>query len=413
MAITRDDAVARDAADPLASFRARFKMPAGKIYLGGNTLGAASHDSLARLVSAGESEWASNLVSAWNLDDWIGLSRRIGDKVAGLIGAAPGEVVAGDSTTVNLFKLLTSARRLRPDRSVILTDRENFPTDLYIIDEVAKRNGCRVEQAAAAELTAAIERIGDDLAVVVATEVDYVSGVRGDIGAVNAAARAVDALTLWDLSHSVGIVPVDLNEAQTDFAVGCTYKYLNGGPGAPAFLYVAKRHQPEASATLPGWMGHARPFDFAPDYSAADGIARHQVGTPPVLSMSALEPAIDLALEAGIAAIHEKSRALTGLMIDLLGQECTDLGLATLTPADPQRRGGHVAVTHEEGYAVMQALIARGIVGDFRPPTTMRFGLHPLYIGYADVWDTVAALRDILTSGAWDRPEFRNRKAVT
>ena len=413
MTLTRTDAVARDANDPLAGFKARFALPAGKIYLGGNTLGAASHDSIARLERAAGREWATNLVSAWNLDDWIGLPRRLGDKIAGLIGAGPGEVVVTDSTTVNLFKLLHSARALRPDRSVILTDQENFPTDLYVIDSVAKTTGCRVERAPAAHLADAIARIGRDLAVVLATEVDYVSGARADIAAVNTAGHRAGALTLWDLSHSVGIVPVDLTASATDFAVGCTYKYLNGGPGAPAFLYVAPRHQAAAPAVLPGWMGHARPFAFAPGYEPADGIARHLAGTPPILSMSALEPAVDLTLEAGMTAVRARSQSLTGFMIELLEQECAALGLSVMTPRDPERRGGHVAAAHPEGYAVMQALIDQGIVGDFRPPATMRFGLHPLYVGHADVWDTVAALRDILETRRYDRPQYRSRRAVT
>jgi kynureninase len=413
MTLTRTDAVARDANDPLAGFKARFALPAGKIYLGGNTLGAASHDSIARLERAAGREWATNLVSAWNLDDWIGLPRRIGDKIAGLVGAGPGEVVVTDSTTVNLFKLLHSARALRPDRAVILTDQENFPTDLYVIDSVAQATGCRVERAPAAQLVDAIARIGRDLAVVLATEVDYVSGARADIAAVNTAGHRAGALTLWDLSHSVGIVPVDLTASETDFAVGCTYKYLNGGPGAPAFLYVASRHQAVAPAVLPGWMGHARPFAFAPGYEPADGIARHLAGTPPILSMSALEPAVDLTLEAGMTAVRARSQSLTGFMIEVLEQECAAHGLSVMTPRDPERRGGHVAAAHPEGYAVMQALIDQGIVGDFRPPATMRFGLHPLYVGHADVWDTVAALRDILETRRYDRPQYRSRRAVT
>jgi len=412
MSITQDDARTRDAADPLASFRQRFDLPSG-IYLGGNTLGAPSRDSLAALTRAAEEEWAGHLVSAWNLDDWIGLPRRLGDRIAKLLGAGEGEVVVTDSTSVNLFKVLNSALGLRPDRKVVLTEDENFPTDLYVIAAVAQGRGCRVARAPAADMVAAIDRHAGDLAVVLLTEVDYVSGARTDIAAINAAAHAAGALVLWDLSHSVGVVPVDLSGTETDFAVGCTYKYLNGGPGAPAFLYVARRHQADAAPTLPGWMGHARPFDFAPGYDAAAGIARHQVGTPPILSMRALEGAVDVTLEAGIDTIRAKSESLSGFMIDCLDQECAGLGVGVLTPRDAARRGGHVACTHDEGYAVMQAMIARGIVGDFRPPATMRFGLHPLYVGYEDVWNTVAALRDIVESGAWDRPEFCNRKAVT
>ncbi len=413
MPLTKEDALKRVADDSLADYRDRFVMPAGKVYLGGNTLGAPSRAAIARLNAAAEAEWAGNLVSAWNLDDWIGLPRRLGDKIARIVGARDGEVVVADSTSVNLYKLLTSARRMRPDRGVILTDTENFPTDLYIIDEVARLTGCRVERAPAAEMVAAVQRHKDDLAVVLATEVDYVSGTRTDIAAVNAAAHAAGALTLWDLSHSVGVVPVDLAESETDFAVGCTYKYLNGGPGAPAFLYVAQRHQTEATPTLPGWMGHARPFDFAPDYAAADGIVRHTVGTPPILSMSALDGAVDVTLEAGISAIRRKSESLGAFMIECVEQECAPHGISVLTPREASQRGGHVALSHDEGYAVMQALIAQGIVGDFRPPSIMRFGLHPLYVSHEDVWDTVVALRDILETRLYERPEYRARKAVT
>jgi kynureninase len=410
--LTRDDLAARDAADPLAPLRDEFHLPSGVIYLDGNSLGALPKATATRIDHVVRREWGDDLIRSWNAHDWMGAPRRIGDKIADLVGARPGEVIAADSTSINLFKLLAAALALRPGRPVILTEDGNFPTDVYIAEGLVRLLGGRhrIRRIAADKIAAAADA---ETAVVMVTHVDYRSGRMHDIAALTAAAQSAGALMLWDLSHSAGAVPVDLTGAGADLAVGCGYKYLNGGPGAPAFLYVAEQWQASIQPALSGWLGHASPFAFAPDYHPAAGIARHLVGTPSILALAALEVGVDLCRRADPAELRRKSLALTDEFIALVDEECGDAGLVLATPREHHLRGSQVCLRHPEGYPIVQALIARGVIGDFRAPDILRFGFAPLYLRHVDVWDAVAALRDVLATRAWDRLEFRRRAAVT
>ncbi|HRP94743.1 MAG TPA: kynureninase [Rhodocyclaceae bacterium] len=414
MQLTRDECVRRDGADPLAAFRERFALPPGVIYLDGNSLGARPVAAAARLQQAVEHEWGEGLIRSWNSADWIGLPTRVGDKIGRLIGAAAGETVVADSTSANLFKVLAAALALKPGRTKIVSQRDNFPTDLYIAQGLAAFLGRGHELVLlpddpdAETVEAALD---GDTAVLMLTHVNYRSGRIHDMARLTAAAQRAGAFALWDLAHSAGAVPVDLNAARADFAVGCGYKYLNGGPGAPAFVWVAARHQDAFVQPLSGWMGHAAPFDFDPVYRPATGIARYLCGTPQVLATTALECGVDLMLEADIAAVREKSVALTEAFIALVEARCPQLALAS--PRDAAERGSQVSFRHPQGYALMQALIDRGVIGDFRAPDLVRFGFTPLYTRHCDVWDAVEVLAQLIDSGDWDRPEFHARAAVT
>lgn len=406
------DPEALDAADPLAPFRDRFALPEGVIYLDGNSLGALPKASVARLAEAVSEEWGRGLITSWNAAGWVDAPQRVGGKIARLIGAGAGEVIACDSTSVNLFKLLTAALSLRPGRGTILSERGNFPTDVYMMQGVESltRGAVRSRLVDPGEIEAALD---DDVAALLLTQVHYKTGRMHDIAALTARAHEAGALVIWDLSHSAGAVPVDLAAAEADFAVGCGYKYLNGGPGAPAWLYVAKHHQDRVQPALSGWFGHARPFDFIDEYQPAAGIARFLCGTPPVLGLAALECGVDLMLEADMAALRAKSVGLGELFAVRMAPLCEEYGFVLASPADHAARGSQISYTHPDGYAIMQALIARGVIGDFRAPDILRFGLTPLYLRYADVDRAVAILAEIMASRAWDRPEYRIRAAVT
>jgi len=409
--LTREALAARDASDPLAPFRDRFVLPDGVIYLDGNSLGALPQGVAERVQAVVREEWGGDLITSWNKHGWIDLPRRVGDKLARLVGARSGEVVAADSTSVNLFKLLAGALALTPERTVIVSEADNFPTDVYIAQGLVELLGGRHELrlVEGEQVRAAID---ERTAVVMLTHVHYKTGRVHDMAAITAKAHEAGALALWDLSHSAGALPVNLNGCRADLAVGCGYKYLNGGPGAPAYLFVAARHQDAIRPPLAGWMGHGAPFAFERDYRPADGIARHLCGTPPVLGMVALDAALDVILEADMARIREKSLALTETFVALVEQECAGHGLTVAAP-EAAHRGSQVSVRCADGYPVMQALIARGVIGDFRAPDLMRFGFAPLYTRFTDVWDAVAALRDILQTRAWDDPRFHQRSAVT
>ena len=401
-----------DADDPLAPFRARFGLPEGTIYLDGNSLGALPLATPGRLAEVVHEEWGRGLITSWNAAGWVAAPQRVGDKIARLVGADEGEVIVCDSTSVNLFKLLTAALSLRPERTTILSESGNFPTDVYMMQgiETLTRGAVRARLVGPDEIEAVLD---DRVAVLLLTQVHYKTGRMRDIAALTARAHACGALTIWDLSHSAGAVPVDLAAAQADFAVGCGYKYLNGGPGAPAWLYVARRHQDRVSPVLSGWFGHARPFDFTDDYQPAVGIARFLCGTPPVLGLAALECGVDLMLEADMAQIRAKSVALGELFVADMAPLCERFGFTLASPADPAARGSQIAYAHPEAYAIVQALIARGVIGDFRAPDILRFGLTPLYLRFADVERAVAILGEIMEARAWDRPEYRVRAAVT
>lgn len=403
------DPASLDADDPLAPLRDQFALPEGVIYLDGNSLGALPRVVQARMADVVATQWGEGLIRSWNTHDWIDLPGRVGDRIARLIGAAPGTVTVADSTSINLFKVLVTALRLRPDRRVILSEKRNFPTDAYIAAGAADLlgQGHELRLVEADELAGALNA---DVAVLMLTEVNYRTGARLDMSALTNAAHGAGALTVWDLAHSAGAFPVDLGGAEADFAVGCGYKYLNGGPGAPAFVYVAPRHLAGLRQPLTGWLGHAAPFSFAEIYQPAEGIAAMRVGTPPILSMSALDAALDVFDGVDLAALRVKADRLFELFTGEVARLAPDVEL--LTPTDPTRRGTQVSLRRPEAYAVMQALIARGVIGDFREPDILRFGLTPLYLRYADVAEAAAILGDILATRSWDRPEFRQRAKV-
>lgn len=425
MPTTRQDALALDARDPLAPLRAQFTLPDGVNYLDGNSLGVLPAAASARVAKAVQAEWGEGLIRSWNSADWVNLPQRVGDKIGRLIGAKPGETLAGDSTSVNVYKTLAAALLLvktsgDTQRRVIVSERSNFPTDLYIAEGLARQHGCELKLVEHDEIPAAF---GPTLAVLMLTHVNYRTGRMHDMAAITRAAHACGALTLWDLAHSAGAVPVDLNGAGADFAVGCGYKYLNGGPGAPAFLWAHPRHldrmaREDLWQPLSGWFGHAAPFEFSPHYRPAHGVARFACGTPPVLGLTALETGVDTVLAAeplgGMAALRRKSLALTDLFIALVEERCAGHGLALVTPRDHAVRGSQVNLARAEGgYAIVQALIARGVIGDFRAPDVLRFGFTPLYTRYADVWDAVEHLRQVLESGEWKEARFNQVSVVT
>lgn len=411
-ALRREDAVAMDAADPLAGVRERFTIPEGVLYLDGNSLGAMPAAAMARARRVVEDEWGSSLIRSWNSAGWFDLPVRLGDKLAPLIGAEAGEAVVTDATGVNLFKVLAAAVGLRPDRDTIILERSNFPTNNYMAQGLAALTGGRlkVKLVEGAEIEGAIDPATAAIAI---THVHYKTGRIHDMAALTAKAHAAGALAIWDLCHSAGAMPVDLNGCQADFAVGCTYKYLNGGPGSPAFLFAARRHHGRATQPLTGWWGHAQPFAFEADYAPAQDIRQFLSGTQPIVSLSLAELGIDIARTADIAAVRAKSIALTDLFIALVEARCAGLGFGLASPRDAAHRGSQVALTHPEGYAIMRALIARGVIGDFRAPDVVRFGFAPLYLRYVDVWDAVEILRDVMASEAWRRPEHQARDAVT
>lgn len=409
--LTRAALAAADEQDPLRQLRQRFQLPDGLIYLDGNSLGALPAATPAHLREVVERQWGQDLIRSWNTHGWVDLPQRLGDKIGRLIGARPGETLVSDSTSVNLFKLLAMALAARPGRRVILTEAGHFPTDLYIAQGLCALLGERA-QLRIVEADAIAGALDDEVAVLSLSHVDYRSGRLHDLPGLTRAAHQHGALALWDLAHSAGVVPLQLATDGVDLAVGCGYKYLNGGPGAPSFVYVssALQHLPTPIA---GWFGHARPFAFEPDYVPAAGIARLLAGTPPILSLAALEPGVDLALEAPAEVVREKSMRLTELFIGLVEQELAGHGLQLASPRDAQSRGSQVCLRHPQAWPLMQALIARGVVGDFRAPNLLRFGFAPLYVGYAELWDAVAILRDILQRRSWDTPACHARQAVT
>jgi len=416
---SRADCAALDARDPLAPLRDRFELPEGVIYLDGNSLGARPRASLARVHEVVAQEWGQDLIKSWNTAGWFEMPKRLGDRLAPLIGAHAGEVVVTDTTSLNLFKALAAAleiqRRKAPERKVIVTERSNFPTDIYMADGLARW----LDRGYAIRLVDSVDEIAAavdaDCAVLMLTHVNYRTGWQHDMAALSRHAHEAGALALWDLAHSAGAVPLDLHGADAassaDFAVGCTYKYLNGGPGAPAFIWVPQRHQAAFSHPLTGWWSHAAPFAMSHGFTAADGIGRALCGTQPVTSLAMVECGLEIFEETDMQAIRAKSLALTDLFIALVEARCAKHPLGLVTPREHARRGSQVSFTHPQGYAVMQALIERGVIGDYREPEIMRFGFTPLYTRYADAWDAVEILRDILDSGSYDAGAARS--AVT
>lgn len=413
MTLDRDAALQMDRNDGLAGFRDRFLLRDGLIYLDGNSLGPMQDGIQDRVRQCLEGEWGQDLIASWNKAGWYTLPQRLGQKIAPLIGAGTNDVVVTDSTSVNLFKVLAAALSLRPDRKVIVSERSNFPTDLYMVEGLAQFAG-RDHNLRLVDTPEEIENaIDDDVAVVLLTEVNYRTGWMHDMNAITRKVHESGGLVIWDLAHSAGALPVDLAGADADFAVGCGYKYLNGGPGAPAFLYVAPRFQTTVMQPLSGWFGHADPFAMTPSFEAAPSIHRFLTGTPPVISMVALEAALDIWTEVSLADLREKSVALCELFIALVEERCAGFDLKLVSPRQSARRGSQVCFAHEEAFAIMQALIARDVVGDFRAPDILRFGFAPLYVRYVDIFDAVGHLADILQTRAWDQAQFKARGVVT
>jgi kynureninase len=412
---SRADCAALDLQDPLGMLRDRFELPEGVIYLDGNSLGARPRASLARVHEVVAMEWGQDLIKSWNSAGWFEMPKRLGDRLAPIIGARPGEVVVTDTTSLNLFKALAAAleiqRQKAPERKVIVTERSNFPTDIYMADGLARwlDRGYSIRLVDSVdELAAAVDA---DCAVLMLTHVNYRTGWQHDMAALTRHAHEAGALAVWDLAHSAGAVPLDLHGADADFAVGCTYKYLNGGPGAPAFIWVPEKHHAAFSHPLTGWWSHAAPFAMSHGFTAAGGIGRALCGTQPVTSLALVECGLEVFEETDMAAIRAKSLTLTDLFIALVEARCASHPLGLVTPREHARRGSHVSFTHPHGYAVMQSLIERGVIGDYREPEIMRFGFTPLYTSYCEVWDAVEILRDILDKGGYDANAARS--AVT
>jgi kynureninase len=410
-ALSRADAAAMDDADPLAPVRDEFVLPEGVVYLDGNSLGALPRRAKERVRDVVAGEWGEGLVTSWNEAGWIDLPARVAAAIAGLVGAAPSEVAVADSTSVNVFKLLAGALRLRAGRRVIVSEGDNFPTDLYVAQGLASLLGdVELRLVSRPDLATALD---ERAAVLLLTHVDFRTGEVHDMARLTRAAHDAGALAMWDLSHSAGALPVDLDGCGADLAVGCGYKYLNGGPGAPAFAYVASALHESFETPLTGWMGHAAPFAFDTAYTPAPGIARLHCGTPPILSLAALECGVETVARAGIGRLRQKSVAMTELFVRLVEQECADIGFELASPREPERRGSQVSLRHPEGYAIARALIARGVIGDFRAPDILRFGFAPAYLRFVDVFDAVSALRHVMDGREWERPEHRLRAKVT
>ena len=428
--ITLQDCQQRDATDPLRSLRSLFSIRPGVIYLDGNSLGVMPRTAAARAAQVITQEWGVGLIRSWNSAGWFTLPQRLGNLIAPLIGAGPDEVVVTDTTSINLYKVLSAALTVAaqdgPQRRVVVSERSNFPTDLYIAEGLCKERGYTLQLVEPEEIAGSLNA---DVAILMLTHVNYRTGAMHDMAAVTAAAHAAGTLVVWDLAHSAGAVPVDLTGAKADFAIGCGYKYLNGGPGAPAFVWVSPQHADRFWQPLSGWWGHAKPFEFTPDYKPASGITRYLCGTQPIVSMSLLECGLDgfnAAQElGGMSALRSKSLALTDLYIELVEQRCAGYGLGLATPREHALRGSQVCLTREhaaEGsgaFAIVQALIARGVIGDFRAgdggrhKDILRFGFTPLYIGFEDVWNAVEQLRQVLESGEWQQPQFNQKHEVT
>ncbi len=422
--ITREVLAQLDASDPLTGFAERFELPEGVIYLDGNSLGALPKGAAARAAQVVNEEWGKGLIRSWNSAGWFEMPLKLGDKLGKLLGANPNETAITDTTSLNLFKALASALRTQkadaPQRRVIITERDNFPTDIYIaegladlVNSLSQETGIPYEVRLIDDEASLRNALGEDTAVLALSHVNYRTGAMWDMAGITAEAHRAGALVVWDLAHAAGAVPVDLNGADADYAVGCTYKYLNGGPGSPAFIWVNQRHHDRFWQPLSGWWSHNAPFAMADHYTPANDVRRFMCGTQPVTSLAMIEVGLDIALEADMSAVRAKSLELTDLFIELVETRCAEYGLELVTPREHERRGSHASFRHEHGYEIMAALIERGVIGDYREPEVLRFGITPLYLSRSDIWDAVEILREILHTGSWRREEYAVRNAVT
>ncbi|WP_372444805.1 kynureninase [Streptomyces coffeae] len=406
-------AAALDAADPLAPLRHRFLLPEGVVYLDGNSLGPLPAAVPAALEDAVHRQWGTDLIRSWNDNAWWQAPLRVGDAIGRLVGAAPGQTVAGDSTSIHLFNALTAAARSRPDRPLLVTDPDHFPTDQYIAASVARLLGLELRRVPARELSGFLAEEGGRVAVAGYGPVDYRTGELYDMAGITRAVRDAGALMLWDLCHAAGALPVRLDAMGADFAVGCCYKFLNGGPGAPAFLYVAARHQAAFDHPLTGWNGHAAPFALSGGYVPAEGIGRARIGTPPMLSLLALEAALTAYDGVEMEQVRAKSLSLTGFLLDCAATLLDGLGFTPVTPREPERRGSQAVLRHPEAYGLIQALAARGVIGDMRAPDLLRFGVNALYLSHGEVLTAMRQLRDVAGGGEHRADRFRQRATVT
>jgi kynureninase len=411
-AVSRDACVARDANDPIGGLRDRFVIPDGVIYLDGNSLGPMPRAAAGTLGRTIEQEWGQDLIKSWNTAGWFDMPLRLGDRIGALIGAAPGQTVVCDTTSINLYKAVHAAMGLRPDRDVVIAEAGSFPTDLYIIEGAMASAGRPMQRRLVDADDPSIEALLDQrVAVVVMSQVDYRTGALLDVAAITAQVHAAGALVVWDLCHSAGVIEIAFDRAAIDFAVGCTYKYLNGGPGSPAFISVAAAHQAAARHPLSGWWGHAAPFAFDRDFRPDAGIRRFLCGTPPIISLRGVDAALDALQGVEVAALREKSLALTELFMARISTLLPDLDI--VTPRQPSLRGSQVAIAFDHGYSVVQAMIERGVIGDFRAPDIMRFGFAPLYLRFVDVWDAAEILAGCIRAEVWREPRYGQRLAVT
>ncbi len=408
--LTRTHFETLDQDDSLAPMRNEFSLQDGLIYLDGNSLGVLPKATAAHISEVIQQQWGVDLIRSWNCHQWMQKPTELGDKVGHLVGAEAGQMLVCDTTSINIFKLAAAAVKMRPGRTKLITETGNFATDLYLLQGLAKLLGYQV-QVVALPRHEVLDAIDDDTALVLLTHVHFKTGAMWDMSTVTELAQQKGALMMWDLSHSVGAMPIALDKVNADLAVGCTYKYLNGGPGSPAFVYVAKRHLSQFEQPLTGWLGHAKPFAFEDDYQGAAGIQQAMCGTPPVLANAALEVALDVMLTVDMHQVRRKSKHMGNLFIELIQQRCPWFEVGS--PVSDEQRGSHVSIIHNQGYAIIQALIERNIVGDFRAPDNLRFGFTPLYLKYVDLWDTVDALVDIMTNELWNQPKFLTQNAVT
>ncbi|PQZ98830.1 kynureninase [Arthrobacter sp. MYb224] len=422
--VSREKLELLDRQDALASFKDRFLLPDGVLYLDGNSLGPLPAGAAERAAEVVNVEWGQGLIRSWNSAGWFEMPTRLGDKLGSLLGANPGETVVTDTTSLNLFKALASALRIQqvdgPGRRVIITERDNFPTDIYIaeglaelLNSVGAETGIRYEVKLIDNETELRAALGEDTAVLSLSHVNYRTGSMWDMAGITEAVHEAGGLAIWDLAHAAGAVPVDLNAAKADYAVGCTYKYLNGGPGSPAFIWVNARHQDRFWQPLTGWWSHQAPFEMAEQYTPANDVRRFMCGTQPVTSMAMIEVGLDIAVEAEMELVRAKSLELTDLFIELVETRCAGHGLELITPREHGQRGSHVSFHHPNGYEIIAALIERGVIGDYREPAVLRFGITPLYLSRTDIWDAVEILREVLHTGHWQREEFAVRNAVT